>query len=167
MSPEAGRPARIIELKRALDGGERRFECELVAATSSRVVVLFRFVRDGLARDSYGLFWPRRAYNCYYAVPAGGGPPVFVRFDVVRGVAIDLCSEPPEVRYTDLLLDLWVDASGPQWEDEDEVIEAVAAGALSAQDARQIEATRALLKRRHRRIAAEVRTVLRELGVQA
>lgn len=171
MNPGAAKPAargrsRIVEVKRALDGSERRYDCALVAASSTWVVILFRFVRDGRAIDSYGLFWPRRSYNCYYAVPAGGGAPVFVRFDVVRDVDIDLRAQPPEARYTDLLLDLWVDAAGPRWEDEDDVLAASAAGGLTPDDVGRIEATRALLNRRHRRIAAEVRALLRGLGVR-
>ena len=108
--------------------------------------------------------WRRRAYNCYYAVPAGGGSPIFVRFDVLRDLEVVLEADPSEVRYTDLLLDLWVEAGSPRWLDEGEVATAFAAGILSDEDARTIEGTRALLDRRWRRITSEVRTLLRTLG---
>ncbi len=153
-------------MKRALDVGhaERRFECELLEISAYRAVVLYRFERDGRAIESYGVFWRRRTYNCYYAVPAGGGEPVFVRFDVVRGLEFALDRSPPEIRYTDLLLDLWVEQGRARWDDEDEVAAALERESLHATDARTIGATRALLDRRWRRIIAEVCTLLRGLG---
>lgn len=157
---------RVIEVKRALDGAgasERRFECELVDASASRAVVLYRFTRDGRALDSYGVFWRRRPYNCYYAVaPAASwsAGPVFVRFDVVRDVEIELGAAVPEVRYTDLLLDLWVDEHGARWEDAEEVEALARSGVLTDADARRIESARGVLERGHRRITAEVRGIL-------
>jgi hypothetical protein len=69
-----------------------------------------------------------------------------------------------EVRYTDLLLDLWVEGGIARWEDEDEVAEAAAAGRLDAADLARIERGRQLLVRRHRAVVGEVRWLLRELG---
>ncbi|MSP22586.1 MAG: hypothetical protein EXR66_06160 [Dehalococcoidia bacterium] len=158
----------IIEVKRALArarSSERRFEYELIDARLQRVVVLFRLSLDGRAIESYGVFWLRRAYNCYYAVPAGGGAPVFVRFDVVRNVEFALDLIPPEVRYTDLLLDLRVDSAGVYWEDTEEVTAASATGTITPSDVRTIEAARALLEGRYRRITSEVRALLRGLGM--
>ncbi len=155
----------IVEVKRSFDATrESRFFCELVDLRPARVIVLFRLERDGRALDSYGVFWRRRPYNCYYVVPIGGGDPVFVRFDVVRDVEIRLDVEPREVRYTDLLLDLWVDDGGPRWEDEDEVAREAAAGRLGLDDARLIEQARGQLERGYRRAAREVRSALRALG---
>jgi hypothetical protein len=155
----------VIEVKRALDGSpERRFDCELLEATPDRMVVLYRFDLAGQPIDSYGVFWRRRAYNCYYAVPSGGGAVVFVRFDVLRDVEFALGLVLPEMRYTDLLLDLWVEAGSPRWLDEGEVAAEFSAGVLTDEDARTIEATRALLDRRWRRVTSEVRTLLRGLG---
>ncbi|MFN8639618.1 MAG: hypothetical protein U0360_09225 [Dehalococcoidia bacterium] len=156
----------IIEVKRSFDGArESRFHCELVDLNRDRIVVLFRFERDGRDLDSYGVFWRRRGYNCYYAVPkGGGGAPVFVRFDVVRDVELAARTALLELRYTDLLLDLWVDAAGARWEDEDEVAIERAAGRLGVADAERIERVRGRLERGHPRIAREVRAMLRELG---
>ena len=155
----------VIEVKRALDGSpERRFDCDLLEATAERVVVLYRFELAGEPIASFGVFWRRRAYNCYYAIPAGGGAPVFVRFDVLRDFEFARDVHPPEVRYTDLLLDLWVEADSASWLDEGEVAAEFTAGILTDEDGRIIEATRALLDRRWRRVTSEVRTLLRTLG---
>ena len=155
----------IVEVKRALDGSpERRFDCDLLEATADRVVVLYRFDLAGEPIESYGVFWRRRPYNCYYAVAAGSDASVFVRFDVLRDLEFALDLDTPEVRYTDLVLDLWVEADSPRWLDEGEVETAFTAGILTDEDARTIEATRALLDRRWRRVTSEVRALLRTLG---
>lgn len=147
-----------MEVKRSFDGAhEQRFECELLESNRVRAIVLFRFERDGEALESYGFFWVRRAYNCYYAVRAGSEEWVFTRFDVVGDVEIDLEATPPEVRYRDLLLDLWVDGTGARWEDAEEVEEAIEAGALSVADARRIASARAVLERGLSRVIAEAR----------
>jgi hypothetical protein len=129
--------------------------------------VLFRLERAGRALRSYGLFWPRRPYSCYYVVPDAGGPPLFVRFDVVRDLEFAAGLEPPEVRYCDLLLDLWVDEEGARWEDEDEVQEALRDGMLAAADVRRIQRGRSVLERGYRRITGEVRRALEALGEMA
>ena len=156
----------IVEVKRRLDGSEQRFDCELVHRTPWLVAVLFRVRRPwgdapAAALDSYGLFWRRRPYNCYYMVRPGGDEAVVTRFDVVRDVDLDV---PGEVRYLDLLLDLRVDAGVARWEDEDEVAEAVAAGLLSPSDRARIARARAVLECGHARITGEVRRLLRSLG---
>ncbi len=157
---------RIVEVKRRLDGGEHRFDCELVHRTPWLVAVLFRTQnpwRDvpAAALDSYGLFWRRRSYNCYYMVRPGEREALVTRFDVVRDVELGV---PGEVRYLDLLLDLRVDAGVPRWEDEDDVTEATRAGLLTPADLARIARARAVLERRHARVAVEVRSLLRSLG---
>ncbi len=161
--------ARIVEVKRSFDGvREQRFACELVEVRRFRVVVLFHLERDGVALESYGFFWVRRPYNCYYAVRAGTVEPAFVRCDVVDDVQIDTAVSPPEVRYRDLLLDLWLDSSGARWEDETEVAAAIAAGALSAADVRRVASARAVLDGGRRRVVAEVRReVVRLIAARA
>ena len=158
-------PRRIIEVKRGLDGGERRFDCELVHRTASRVVVCFRVEEPPWGGegplDSYGCFWRSRDYVCYHMVHPSDGRAEVTRFDVVRDVDL---SADDEVRYTDLLLDLWVQGGAARWEDDDEVAAALAAGRLDARDAARIDAVRALLERRHRLVTAEVRRLLRALG---
>ena len=159
---------RIVEVKRQLDGREQRFDCELVSREHSLIVVLFRMDRPpwgDAARPllSYGFFWPRRPYNCYYIVPPGQRLPRVVRFDVVREV--DISGDRNEVRYTDLLLDLRIDGDGARWEDEEAVVAARDGGLLSGDDLARIARARRVLEHGHRRIAAEARQRLRLLGV--
>ncbi len=107
--------------------------------------------------DSYGCFWPRRRYICYHIVVRGDGREWMTRFDVVRDVRL----APHEVRYTDLLLDLWSDDKGMRWEDEDEVEDARLAGILDAADLATIERARTTLTRRHRAVVRGIRGILR------
>lgn len=160
-------PATIIEVKRRLDGSEQRFECDFVTRTRDLVVVCFRYeARAGFFASyagpvaSYGLFWRRRPYNCYVMVRPSDGVLLAARFDVVRDVQFDAT----EVRYTDLLLDLWVESGVPQWQDEDEVAEAEATGRLVPADSARITRAREVLARGHTRIIAEARGALREVG---
>ena len=148
--------ARIIEVKRRLDGSEQRFACELVRRTSSMVVALYRFDSPGGPIDSYGCFWARRPYLCYYMVRRDDGREWVTRFDVVR----DMRLSADEVRYTDLLLDLWVDEDGARWEDEDEVAAAARSGLLAAADLARIDRARVVLTRRQRAVVREVRRTL-------
>ena len=171
-------PRRVFEVKRRLDGTSVSFECHLVDWTAQRVVVLFRvdeparFLGDDAAGlgplDSYGVFWKRRPYNCYYFVPASappGSPPVLVRFDLVRDVEfVEATDGRSEVRYVDVMLDLLLRENGPRWEDEDEVEDARRAGLLSASDLALIERARRTLDAGHRRVVAEVRRTLAGLG---
>ena len=165
-------PRTVVELKRTLDGREQRFETEFVHRSASALVVRYRLERGAASLDSYGFFWVRRPYNCYHMVkPPGSGDAgheVVSRFDVVR----DLEITPHEVRYLDLLLDLWVEEGATEggasrvvrWEDEDEVADALREGLLSPADGAYIERARRTLERRHRRVVGEIRTLLRELG---
>lgn len=157
---------KVIEVKRRLDGSEQRFDCELVYRTPWMAVVLIQIewpwgAKTGMKLDSYGLFWRRRSYNCYYMVRPGQSQAVVTRFDVVRDVELDV---PGEVRYVDLLLDLWVDDRGPHWEDEEDVSYASSTGLLSTNDLARIRRARAVLERRHINVASEVRSLLRGLG---
>ena len=94
-------------------------------------------------------------------VRPGQSQAVVTRFDVVRDVELDV---PGEVRYVDLLLDLWVDDRGPHWEDEEDVSYASSTGLLSTNDLARIRRARAVLERRHINVASEVRSLLRGLG---
>lgn len=151
---------RVVEVKRKLDGSEQRFDCELIERTSSLVIARYRFEAEAGPIDSYGCFWARRPYVCYYMVHRKDGLEWVSRFDVVRDVRLGAT----EVSYTDLLLDLWVDAGGARWEDDDEVCEARASGLLAAGDIERIERARAVLGRRHRAAVHEIRGRLAGLG---
>jgi hypothetical protein len=160
----------ITEVKRHLDGRQERFACALLEATPHRVVVKFRIPgtrRAPLERWSYGVFWRRRPYNCYFVTPPGSVVPVWVRFDVVRDVEFALDGDAPEVRFTDLLLDLRVDFDEgrptPRWEDADEAETARSAGLLSDTDLATIERARRTLEARHAHLVREVAALVARL----
>jgi len=158
----------VFEVKRHLDGRAGRFECELVARLPSAVVVRFPLEAGHGPVDSYGVFWPRRSYLVYHLVPRDPATPVRTRFDVLRDCRIDAVTEAGgEVSYLDLELDLWVTDGVPQWEDEEDVEAARAAGLLDAADLARIERTRDLLTRRHAAVIAEVRALLASLDIRA
>lgn len=152
---------RIVEVKRKLDGSEQRFDCELIERTSSLVIARYPFEAAVGPVDSYGCFWARRPYLCYHMVHREDGREWVSRFDIVR----DMQLGTSEVRYTDLLLDLWVDADGARWEDDDEVEAARDAGVLAAPELERIERARNLLTRRHRAVVGEIRARLGALGL--
>jgi hypothetical protein len=160
----------VIEVKRHLDGTEQRFETELVHRTAGSLVVLYRLPdAPSGPLDSYGCYWAGRTYICYHMVRAHGSPDagreVVTRFDVARDVEI----ADAEVRFLDLLLDLWVEDGGSpggiaRWEDEDEVAAALRSGLLSPADGAYVERARRTLEQGHRRVVQEIRWLLRRLG---
>jgi hypothetical protein len=127
-----------------------------VRRTPTLVVALYQFDSPVGRIDSYGCFWSRRPYLCYHMVHREDGREWVTRFDVIR----DMHFGAGEVRYTDLLLDLWVDADGARWEDEDEVAAAASSGLLTASDLARIDRARAGLSRRHRAVVREVRRMM-------
>ena len=161
MSDEASDAVtRIVEVKRQLDGTEQRFDCELVQRTDEQLLILYRMERPRERRDSYGCFWVGRPYVCYYIVDPDSGAEWRTRFDIARAVEWD----DHEVRYTDLLLDLWIEDGEPRWEDEDELRAAVASAQLDPADVAFIERARDALAREHAAIRRDIRAVLGELG---
>lgn len=160
----------MIEVKRHLDGRCERFACDLLEVTPHRLVVRFRIPGSPatpLERWSYGVFWRRRPYNCYFVTAPGSLAPLWVRFDVVRDVEFVLDARPPEVRFTDLLLDLRLDLEGGRlllrWEDADEVDDARSAGLLTEGDIATIERARRTLEARHARLVREVAALVARL----
>lgn len=160
----------VIEVKRHLDGREERFETELVHRTADSLVVLYRIPESARGPlDSYGCYWAGRPYVCYHMVRAGASPEngheIASRFDVARDVEIG----GAEVRFTDLLLDLWVEDGASEdalerWEDEDEVAAALRDGTLGPADGAYIEQARQTLEQDHRRVVREIRWLLTRLG---
>ena len=162
------RGAPIAEVKRRLDGSEERFGCELVRATPSEAVILYRLRSPawGLPAPllSYGFFWRRRPYICYRFIRPGDGAEVASRFDVVGRVELvppSAVGGPAEVRYEDLLLDLWVwPGAGPGgsddllWEDEEELQAATSAGRIGPGNAGRVRRARGILLRNQGRLRA-------------
>jgi predicted RNA-binding protein associated with RNAse of E/G family len=159
----------ITETKRHLDGRVERFRCRLVLRRPHVAVLRFDHARARRAgrlliprgSRTHGFYWPRRPYVLYRIVDPRGRL-IAHRFDVVETVRLD----EREVSYTDLLLDVWVDASGrARVEDEDEVAGHARRGLLSKAQRTGIERAGALLRRRHRAIAAEAARLLAEAGL--
>jgi Protein of unknown function (DUF402) len=154
----------IEEIKRHLDGRVERHSLRLVLHRPHLIVALYEFARglrtDGFAfpRGSYtyGFFWKRRPYVMYRML-GPQGQLVANRFDVVEDVRLG----EREVSYRDLLLDIWIDASGVvQVADEDGVAGARREGTLSNAQLGRIDRTRGLLLRRHRVITTEALRML-------
>ena len=154
----------IEEVKRHLDGRVERHSLRLVLRRPHLVVACYEFAR-GLQTDAftfprgsftYGFFWRRRPYVMYRMLDPQGQL-VANRFDVVEDVRLG----ERRVSYRDLLLDIWIDASGHvQIADEDDVADARREGALSSAQLARIERTQDLLLRRHRIITAEAERLL-------
>jgi hypothetical protein len=147
---------RITEVKRKLDGTVQRFDCELIARTPSLLVALYRFEDRRGPIDSYGFFWARRPYLCYYLVPRDPQRAPRARFDVIR----DMRFGADDVSYTDLILDLWVDDGVLRWEDEDELEAATLSRVVTTLDRAYIDSARGVLTRHHRRIVGEVQRTI-------
>lgn len=159
---------RITEVKRHPDGGEHRFECELMLRTSRVAVVRFRHWRGrsyggfSIPRGSvtHGFFWPRRPYLVYRMV-APDGAPIADRYDIVEDVRVS----EDEVSYLDLLLDIWVAPGGAVTvEDEEEVEDFAARGLLSPEQVAKIERAQGLVLRRHGAIVREAERLLDEVS---
>jgi hypothetical protein len=160
---------RITEVKRHLDGRVERFPCELVHRERRVVMIRYRHERERIAGGywlpaggvTYGFVWPARSYVLYRFVGPDGGR-IADRFDVVERAA----ATATEVRYTDLLLDVWVSPAGEvRIEDEEEVADCARRGLLTAAQLARIERTRALLLRRYRSVLAEADRLLHAAGI--
>jgi len=166
----------VVEVKRRPDGSEERYRCELVSATPARAVILYRIRRPawGLPAPlySYGFFWPRRPYICYRFVRPDDGSEVASRFDAVGRVELAPPAaegEAAEVRFEDLLLDLWVrPGSGPsgrdelRWEDGEELEAALAAGDIAPEAAGRARRACEILQRNQGRLRAAIASELGE-----
>ncbi len=160
-----------------MDGSVERFRCELVRATASEAVILYRLRRParGLPAPllSYGFFWPRRPYICYRFVRPSDGAEVASRFDVVGSVELarSAAAGAAEVRFEDLLLDLWVrPGAGPRggdelrWEDEEELRSALAEGRIAPAAAARVIRAREVLLRNQRRLRSTLGAELERLA---
>lgn len=154
----------ITEVKRHPDGGEHRFECELVMRWPHVAVVRY----TNWAGRSYGGFtiprgsvthgfaWTRRPYLVYRMV-APNGLHIADRYDIVEDVRLS----DREVSYLDLLLDIWVAPDGTVIvEDEDEVEDFAKRGLLTPKQLARIDRGRDLVLRRHRAIVREADELL-------
>ncbi len=139
-------------MKRHLDGRVEEFLCDALTVTPEYAVVRFVLDREiggyPVGTQTLGFFWRRRRYVLYRMLEPDGGPRKD-RFDVVEGVTIS----PERLEYVDLFVDVVVERDGTAVvEDEEEMRAAWRRGLLNPAQVEQIEWTRDLLLRRHRRI---------------
>ena len=155
---------RIVEVKRHLDGREERFVCDVLALEPGRRAVVRWQTRleapleDGPLRIppgpllTLGYFWSDRDYLVYRMMrPDPDGTLWGHRFDICTEVSIT----EREIRYLDLLVDVWVDSQGNFFVlDEDEFKAARAQGLLTPEQLRVVEQTLRELRARYREILA-------------
>jgi len=158
------------EVKRAISGEDRVFDCTPISVTPQLAIVRFDFTRPlTLAGRTYeaggwteGFFWRARCYNLYH-IRSRLGAVIADRFDVIDRVRI----HPGGVRYDDLLLDVWLHPDGRVVvEDEDELEEAIALGRVSPSRQALVARTRRLLLGRGRQIVDGALATLAQVGLQ-
>ncbi len=165
--------ARLVEVKRKLDGEEQRFDLERWLVRPDLVVGRWLAGPDnpfGLPADSYswGVWRPRLPIGVY-RLHAPDGTLLRYRLDVVEDVEVG----DGEVRYRDLLLDAsFLPGPAPgdyalRFEDEDEVAAAVAAGRLSRAQRWRIAWVRGVLAERPSEVRGWVdRAIAAAVGVR-
>lgn len=157
----------FLERKRKADGTVHDYATELIHRDKTVVIVKFAMTRGGgpprlpvtvpAGSISYGYFWPRRPYNVYRWLTAGGEL-IAHRFDAVSDVRVTDTS----VDYRDLVLDWWAFPDGSIIEeDRDELDEAVASGAVIAVDEQLANAAAYQVLSRYRHIIDEVEVLER------
>lgn len=125
---------RVLEVKRTLDGREKRFECRLLAQSENgrdRHVVLL-FVADApmhvhgvtlpAGTVTFGHFWTARPYNVYHWLDPHAGSTIGAYFNVSRDTRI--AAEGPGWRldWQDLAVDVMVlPGEAARVLDEDEI----------------------------------------------
>ena len=160
------RAVQIVEVKRHLDGREERFVCEVLALKEGEHAAvrwetrLERALEDGPLRIppgplvTLGYFWADRTYLVYKMMrPGPQGKLWGHRFDVCTDVTITA----REIRYLDLIVDVWVDPRGNFYVlDEDELREARARGLLTPDRGEIVDRTLEELRARYREVLAEL-----------
>lgn len=154
----------VREIKQRLDGSREVFSCEGLLL-DARVAVLRFEATAGYALDpatgqphrfTEGYFWSGRTYLLYK---------MFGNMDAVLGYRFDVCTDVTlagdTVQWTDLLLDFWVppDLSQGEFQDEDELTEALRRGALTPARRAVVARTRSVLASGYRQIIAEAATL--------
>lgn len=159
----------ITEIKRHLDGREERYECELLLRTDDAALVRFGFHQDEPREDgpfqlpsgeivTLAAFWEGHPYLIYRLTDENDRL-IGHRFDVCEAVHID-----DEIRYTDLLLDVWIPRDGNIYVlDADEIEDARSSGLMDERQVAFVDRVRQYLETH----AADVIKELDELAAQA
>jgi hypothetical protein len=107
---------RILEIKRTLDGREKRFDCTVLDRTDGHLTVLFvsavpmnvHGVALPVGTVTFGHFWTERPYNVYHWLDASSGQTLGVYLNVAdrTEIADDVLS------WRDLVVDVLVSPAG-------------------------------------------------------
>jgi len=117
---------RLLEMKRTLDGGEKTFDCNVLARAQDRLVVLFvapatmrvHGVDLPAGTVTFGHFWEDRPYNVYHWLRARDGATIGVYVNLAADTRLD----EDTLVWLDLIADVLVlPGSPPAILDEDEV----------------------------------------------
>jgi hypothetical protein len=117
---------RLLEVKRTLDGREKRFECRVLSRAEDRVVVLFvateamqvQGVSLAAGTVTFGHFWERRPYNVYHWLRPADGTGI----GVYANLASDTRLEGDRLVWLDLIVDVLIlPGRAPSILDEDEI----------------------------------------------
>ncbi len=154
----------VLEIKRLLAGGEKRFTCQRLAGDDRHAVVLW--VAPGPMHVhgvdlpggtiSFGHFWSDRFYNAYHWLTPDGQ---------TLGYYFNICDQTrmgaERIEWRDLILDVLVLPGGaPQLLDEDEL---AAHGSVAPDAAAHIAAGRATLLADTAAVTAEIEAASRAL----
>jgi len=126
-SPAAFAPlAPLLEVKRTLDGREKRFECRVLRRAQDAVVVLFvapepmrvHGVELPAGTVTFGHFWRDRPYNVYHWLRRTDGAPI----GIYANLADDTRLEGETLTWLDLVVDVLIlPGAEPVILDEDEL----------------------------------------------
>jgi hypothetical protein len=106
----------ILEIKRTLDGREKRFACHLIAGDRRHAVVLFvapaamsvHGVELPAGTITFGYFWTDRLYNVYHWVEPAHGATIGFYFNLADGTLI----EDGRLEWRDLTVDVLATPEG-------------------------------------------------------
>jgi protein associated with RNAse G/E len=107
---------RILEVKRTLDGREKRFDCRLLAGGGDHAVVLFvapapmhvHGVDLPTGTVTIGYFWSERLYNVYHWIDPQAGTTIGFYFNLADNTVI----ADGRLEWRDLTLDILATPAG-------------------------------------------------------
>lgn len=117
---------RITEIKRTLDGREKRFDCALLSHVDSHLVVLFiaptpmhvHGVELPAGTVTFGHFWTDRPYNAYHWMRPDSG----ITIGTYVNLAADTGFDGAVLEWLDLVIDVMIlPGQPPRVLDEDEL----------------------------------------------
>jgi predicted RNA-binding protein associated with RNAse of E/G family len=150
----------ILEIKRTLDGREKRFDCRLIAGDGGHAVVLFVAPAAMLVHGvdlpkgtvTFGYFWSDRLYNVYHWLDPRRGTTIGFYFNLADRTLIG----DGRLEWRDLTVDIL----------------ATPAGRLEVLDEHELpadldEALRARIAEAKRQVFADLGNLIRELELSS